>query len=287
MPAKSWHRAWKREPWMQRLFGRICDPSIVEDGVDSWIASLAATRASHSASLESSSQRKTPDTSGPPSRISCSSYRVTTPSADPACSSSRTSATICDSEHALSSESFTRWATALRSVCLQRRKSARLISESGCSSWATPNVPNGGRSATHAVMKANSAYTPEGVKVQIGLEHQARHWSTPSAHDGRRPGSDATSTQGATPTSRDWKDGAEPSENVATNSLLGRQAPRITRDGLLSLLPADWISSPLRLNPRFVEWLMGWGIDWTVCDSAETASSPTPPRSLGEPCGTT
>jgi hypothetical protein len=75
--------------------------------------------------------------------------------------------------------------------------------------------------------------------------------------------------QWATPTSRDWKDGADPSPLAATSSLLGRQAPRITKDGLLSLLPADWICSRLSLNPRFVEWLMGWPLNLTAPTGSE------------------
>jgi hypothetical protein len=39
--------------------------------------------------------------------------------------------------------------------------------------WATPNVPNGGRSISHAEMKGATAYH-NGKKVQIGLEAQAR-----------------------------------------------------------------------------------------------------------------
>lgn len=35
------------------------------------------------------------------------------------------------------------------------------------------------------------------------------------------------------------------------------------------------------LNPRFVEWLMGWPIGWTDCDSPATESSPTPQLSPG------
>jgi hypothetical protein len=126
----------------------------------------------------------------------------------------------------------------------------------------------------------------------------------------------------ATPTSRDHKDGANPSENVATNSLLGRQAPRSGIAGPPSspdgrslprlwqtpsdptftkrrqvgqtertelLLPAEapammamWQTprtgahgtpgegkghggqpKGMRLNPLFVEWLMGLPLGWT------------------------
>ena len=66
-------------------------------------------------------------------------------------------------------------------------------------------------------------------------------------------------TNWATPQTRDWKDTA--SANVPTNSILGRQAPRIMKNG---------IESNLTLNPRFTEWLMGWPIGWTQFELAET-----------------
>jgi hypothetical protein len=46
--------------------------------------------------------------------------------------------------------------------------------------WATPNVPNGGRSISHAEMKGATAYH-NGQKVQIGLEAQARMVSGPTS----------------------------------------------------------------------------------------------------------
>jgi DNA (cytosine-5)-methyltransferase 1 len=80
-----------------------------------------------------------------------------------------------------------------------------------------------------------------------------------------------TAGQWATPTSRDWKDGANPSLAVATNSLLGRQDPRTPMAGDESLPPGQ--TSRRRLNPRFVEWLMGcpegW-VDLTSSTSSET-----------------
>lgn len=62
----------------------------------------------------------------------------------------------------------------------------------------------------------------------------------------------------ATPTARDWKDGSNPSTKVPTNALLGRQAPRETGQRL-----SQNSTQRLRLNPKFVEWLMGFEEDWT------------------------
>jgi hypothetical protein len=135
--------------------------------------------------------------------------------------------------------------------------------------WPTPNCP-----APHDSENSCGA----GMQKQYSTAHAALEW--------------------ATPTSRDHKDGADPSANVPTNSLFGRQAPRATgplsRRGYgplwptaisgdahlgstkesadrrlaegkttLSRLAESMSSGPRRLNPLFVEWLMGWPLGWT------------------------
>lgn len=48
--------------------------------------------------------------------------------------------------------------------------------------WMAPQVPNGGRSTTHAEQIGSSMYH-NGKKVQMGLESQAKDWATPQARD--------------------------------------------------------------------------------------------------------
>lgn len=172
--------------------------------------------------------------------------------------------------------------------------------------WYTPNVPNGGRK--NPPNMSPTGRLPSGKKRQVGLENQAiqiwptplansntnrqtkptpsqlkgehglnlamvavtHTWPTPRACSGKRSsGSNRTELveAWATPTTRDWKDGTATAD-VDTNSLLGRQAPRSMPNGN---------ASPLTLNPLFVEWLMGWPINWTVastgCGCAATALS--------------
>lgn len=52
--------------------------------------------------------------------------------------------------------------------------------------WYTPNVPNGGR--TLSAEATTTGMTPEGRKQQVGLENQARLWSTPRASDAEKGG---------------------------------------------------------------------------------------------------
>jgi hypothetical protein len=139
------------------------------------------------------------------------------------------------------------------------------------SAWTTPQAHDAhggsadrlGRYGT----KAGGRNLADDVMVQ-------RDWQTPATFQGKYrrqvnqterteellPGQAKSATERAmqwgTPTSRDWKDGASPSMEAPTNGLLGRQAPRTAMPGDESL-PADQ-TSRRRLNPRFVEWLMGW-----------------------------
>jgi hypothetical protein len=170
--------------------------------------------------------------------------------------------------------------------------------------WMTPNVPNGGRSASHAEMKGRTAYHA-GKKVQVGLEHQVRQWPmgqdwpTPNVWDAESNGTShrkATIEAGGrgsrhgislhhevaqwpTPMTRDHRSGhsqksdeelwgtkGKPLERVATSFHPSHQDPP-TPDGPLSS------PSRLRLNPLFVEWMMGWPTGLSGFARAETELS--------------
>lgn len=119
-------------------------------------------------------------------------------------------------------------------------------------------------------VRTSSANGASSKEVEAGnpkqrLEVMIANWPTPRAQE---PGSTSenygkglknTAENWATPQARDWKDTAN--ANVPTNSILGRQAPQIMKDGT---------ESQITLNPRFTEWLMGWPIAWTEFELAET-----------------
>src|SRR5574337_309634 len=64
----------------------------------------------------------------------------------------------------------------------------------------------------------------------------------------------------ATPTTRDWKDGATSLENTPVNALLGRQVLGAMSNG--SNAPT---AKPGQLNPAFSRWLMGCPAAWGYC----------------------
>lgn len=70
----------------------------------------------------------------------------------------------------------------------------------------------------------------------------------------------------ATPTTRDYKDGAS-IQNVPENALLGRQAHQVSGVNTTSP-PAGTVkaaASPKAvLNPAFSAWLMGFSLEWLL-----------------------
>jgi len=305
-PARRWSDRWKRHGWMQHLCGRICDPSEAASGVARWTGSLAAIRASRSVSQADSEAWMIPDISG-------RSFAEISGSSDQRGASSRTSPTICASDSTKSPEIYTRWATTLQQVCSARRKSGHRTDGNGCSSWPSPAAADGERGSqtymrgnltlrgaaisqwptpivndaqgsTHCY--SNGDHTKIALKLPGAVQQSTKAWSTPRSSDAEKGGPHQAFSAGgtplpsqavswATPTQRDWKDGTDASQNAPTNSLLGRQAPRMmpAGDGSLTAGPTP----RLQLNPMFVEWLMGWPLGWTDCGYWATGSSPSKP----------
>ena len=162
--------------------------------------------------------------------------------------------------------------------------------ETGCSSWPTPDVPNGGRGIPKdAVRRGSTIYASDGRKVQIGLQNAVRMWPTPAAADGERqshtymrgnptllgaamwPTPRASDGEKGGPNQRDSKGvyalpGAVAHAWPTPNSRDHKGAPgagSIRRGGHQSSLPAKIQG---QLNPAWVECLMGFPPSWTECD---------------------
>lgn len=105
-----------------------------------------------------------------------------------------------------------------------------------------------------------------------------------------------------TPTSRDWKDGsAQSCMNVPVNGLLvravhqwptptatlgtngGLVTPAKGKEGgtLIEAVSLDPLQPSGSLNPKWVEWLMGFPLGWTALEPSETPSSRRSRKSSG------
>lgn len=233
-PSRSWERRLRKKGWTTFLSGsEICETYPRMNSLE-WTGSPEAIHANPSAKQESDWEKMTLVICGRSSSTSSELF-------DLAESSLKTSLDTC---HSASIASFKTWQAAVsaaRSDCLQRRKSARHIdeSESSSSGWPTPvcaMIPSEG--SVRLLRKA----------VDLGMskeEADAMLGGDISKPQGRLPA-------WPTPLARDHQDG-DATANVPTNGLLGRAVPR------------DPTSRPGRLNPDWVEMLMGFPIGWTDC----------------------
>jgi hypothetical protein len=216
-----WSRAWKTAPWIRRLSGTTLPPSTAARGAASWIASLRDFRVSRGVPRVSNSAPKTIDGYGP--RLSASFAMW-----DPNGYFSRTSLDLFQEADSNSYSGIFPYSGSMRNGCLYRREmSVPRIEGSESSSWPTAtrqdsassgaNYPkteshNPGVTLTEAVREwatpqshdSVGGKTPEQIQAMrertgagvMNLNEMAANWSTPSAYDGRRPGSEDDSTQG-------------------------------------------------------------------------------------------
>jgi hypothetical protein len=169
--------------------------------------------------------------------------------------------------------------------------------------WPTPTAQD----AKHATNSPAQLMRHEGNLVVNALT-----WPTANAHDGRRPGSDETSTQGANlkrdaerwpmlqqhhspsppdppiPVGLKFCDSDQTSRqhwrspmHATENSLRGagqdpaKRAEQGHAVGLQDQVAAfsQTAGTRRRLNPRFVEWLLGFPLGWTEpCETAPSGS---------------
>lgn len=246
----SW-RGWKSRGWVSRLSGTTLEPSTAARGVDSWIASVAATLANRFPWRVSDLARKIPDIFGP------ASVKSLRESSRHSVFSKTCQATLFP-DLIESSTIWKDWITGLRQDCLHRRKSARPCEMNGYTSWPRPQArdeknPDSPESGNYK-RKVEKGWT-------IDLNSMAANWLRPIASiykDGR--------------TSAKFKS-KSPNSQTLNEQAVGWTGtiPRPETIGDLGLLLQVWKPPECpRLNARFAEWLMGWPRDLTSFGLSET-----------------
>lgn len=276
-PALS--RAWKRASWMRLLSGLTLPRSTLDRGAAAFISSLPAIPANPTASR---AKGLAPMTSGSLPNTSCASSMK----AGLIVSSVRTSQGMRTDSLQHSSRHWRQWVVALRSESSEREKSGPHISASVSSSWPTVRTSDTNEPGLHG-------------DGGLDLRTAAATWPTPRASDGEKGSPHqsfgaggvplaAQAANWATPCARDHK-GSGPATTRADGKsrmdMLDYQAEQ-GFSALRSLATADYslpdhptpsglksAETRRRLNPRFVEWLMGWPIGWTSFEHAETGLS--------------
>lgn len=256
-PPRSWLTILKRDSWSLRLFGLIPEPSIAPRLLTEWIGSLVDSPANHSQSPVSNQGPTMNAGSGLTSSDWLARY-------DREDCSWRTSQASFMEELNTFSEGWPRSGTMRNGFVYERPMLARPIAGKGCLSWLTPfgsgNLDHTGKYGAGGEFAKSVVNTVENWPTVRG--HEVGNYQYAAGdHDKPVPTLSGATQSWATPTSRDHKDGANPSENVETNSLLGRQAPRTPMPG--EVFSNTDQTSHRRLNYRFVEWLIGLPSSWT------------------------
>ena len=273
-PLQTWLQKWKRDLWTRHLFGRILKPSHGQSFVTAWTSSLAVTHASHSAVQAKDSEEKTQGTSGRLFQTALTFY-------------DQESASLKMSRGTLPKGSITfcatweSWVIDRRGEYSQRLNVAHLTNENGFLSWPTIRV----RQAEDCATERRRQNPSLDSTVKQELEHGLADPANPSTH-GSRPESWATPRAAdAAGVDYQYDQGNHAKPRLMLPGLAkawatpeGMDGGKISRGGKrkdeLLLTGQVKQSSNGKLNPRWVETLMGLPVGWTMpsCQSPATTA---------------
>ena len=290
-PLRTWLQKWKRDSWTRLLSGRILKPSLGKAFETEWTSLLEVTHANHSPQQESEQERKTQDTCGLGSQTEFGF-------SDQKCASLKMSKDISRWDSPASSATWKSWVTRCRGEYSLRVKSAHLTNGSGSSSWPTMHMGSNERGAYYDKTGKGQRYLSDAV-----VDEQ-KNWPTPKTSmddtpsDRRRKTPNlhcVVNTCGLPAPANPSTDGSRLESWRTPSSSDGEGGVMEMREGCAGKYKlrdhvADGVKSA-KLNPRWVETLMGLPIGWTMpsctrpvtieptnCDCLETESS-QPPQS--------
>ena len=225
MRPQCWSRAWKTGHCLRRLSGLTLRPSAAQGGVGRWISSLRDSRASRGAAPASKRAPRTTDGSGPTSRALLARW-------SPESFSWKTSQGSLLGGSVPFLDRWPRSGSTRSGECFERPMSAHRTGERDSSSWPTAT-------ATDSRSSGKAGYTSVKTHAGTTLTDAIRMWSTPTA---------TVEGRGNCPSQL-----ARRSPGLKVEAEHFHQGQTTTKDGA-QLYP--------RLNPRFVEWLMGLPTGW-------------------------
>ena len=298
-PARTWSQRWKRDSWTRHLSGRILKPSHGPSFVTAWISSVAAIHASHSAQPARDSAPKTPDTSGrlsQPELLQCDQVSVSLKTSRDI--SALGYPTCCKTWQDWVTERRSAWRARVNAARLTRGKGSLSWPTMGTTQ---AHISGQGSSTIEEVAKQRTFHLKqrtnkhgEVVAREGGKTHQAtlasavvgvQNWPTANARDWK------DSITGTHPPSR--PNMSEQTLGQAVSVVHGQAAPAsssshgsrqglwptatsamtfpvVPRENCASHKRAGHVGNELgrqaggKLNPRWVETLMGLPIGWTM-----------------------
>ena len=312
-PLAIWLRKWKRDSWTRHLSGRILRPSLGQRFATEWTSSLGATHASPSVQQANVEAKTIQGTSGPTSQTAFDF-------SDLGSASLRTSKDISAWGCPTSSKTWQEWVIEQRGAYSARLNAVRHTSGNGCSfsQWPT-TAARDWKGCGNAVDRKDGKHRLDTLEAVVihgppapassstdgsrpGLSEVATrdgNWTTPAATDTGRTtqyqqGGKALSMQvwqtaTVSTGAHKQKDGSmidkldQQVKSWATPDVSDRRSNNCRQIGLSNQTQG-------KLNPRWVETLMGLPVGWTMpscvspvtiermnSDYSETGSSQQPP----------
>ena len=257
--SRTWLQRWKRENWMQHLCSRTLRPSLTESFVDAWTSSVVASRANHSVLLESVTALKIRDTCSHTSPTESESANLELFSSKTLKESSQPRQQTENQFSSMSSESWKAWVIEQRREYSVRLKSAHLIRESGSSSLAWPTASARDWKDTAGMSKARDGKAlgrvdqlPRAVYHHDGLLDQAN-----------------PSTNGKSQESQQWPTPRANKVHPVITEENREQLANRKKANLEEEIAGHCGKSQGKLNPDWVEQLMGLPTGWTDFDFSE------------------
>ena len=255
-PSTSWSRRWRHSAWIRHLCGRMLEPSTAALGVAAWISSLAASPASRTASPGSAEAAGTNGTSGTTSAASWTRPALRSPSSRtyPGCSPQQMTLDVVEVTSRRSSMTWPRSGSMRSGTWSARPTLARRIAVCGSTSspgddFPTPSATPYGTSQNGCPGDGRTHFAGRG---KPSLETMARGWATPVARDANFPCGVAT---------KGWRSLVQ---EVELDWTPGDSSGRRGQEAMIGA------PSPRKLNPVFVEWLMGFPQEHTGSGPSET-----------------
>ena len=267
LPVRTWCLKWSRDSWTRHLSGRILKPSLGDHFVTAWTSSLGVTHASHSQLPESDSEKTIPVTSGHSSQMELLPC-------DQGSASLRTSKDISLWGCPTSSKTWQDWVTERRGAYSARLKSERLTNANESSSWPTATSRDWKDGTAESCQNVQSNCLLGRVVHQYNSTHgnHPESWATPRSGKttdenpetwAKRNEKGDVSTMPLTAQVKAWP---TPASSGVTGGPTGLAGGSGNREKLASMLPEAEAKAMGcgKLNPRWVETLMGLPVGWTM-----------------------
>lgn len=267
MRPQYWQNKWKKGGFIRRLSGLMLSPSMASLGVEKWISSVRGSLVSHGVLQGNKKELKTSDGYGTILKESFAKFNRDS-------YSWRMSQVSLMGDYLPYSSPWPKSGSMLNGALYERQMLAQTIIEIGCLSldiFPTPNASlmatEGSTRLTRALYLNGKATLEEATAINQGYNPLKKKgamkeiFPTPNAADGMR--TNLTHQRGNPTLLGAVQMWPTPDASPQKYRLRGDSQQSKSLNGLHGG----------KLNPEWVEWLMGWPIGWTDLEHAETGSS--------------